>query len=391
MVESIVNKYFLKEYHLVQVQNLDLNPLYHLVKVNKTKGSLKIVYQEYNLSFDSLKDKLNKNIPLIIAFTGRKVINKTVVKQTNFLDKVLFNKDPDEFYIFETFEKENVLISLARKEDVDGVLDLFKKQGISVIDFSVGPFILENIKSFNPKLNKIISSNFNYNFTSKEFSTFDPNDDSVTFINIGDEKIDTRGLIALSGFINYLNRENTYSNFDTYLKTLSQDFSYKKATTTLGTSFIIMLFLLLITSFFVSNIYAEKSREIQEELTINNQMKDEILKLKNDVQYKQNVITGSNIGAYGSVSFFLSQIANELAPDIIFNELNVYPVHGQISQNDKINIVPNKITITGTTSSNMSINQWILKLESLDWINKAEMDSYAFVKNKYVFTISLTL
>src|SRR5690606_38375730 len=133
MVESIVNKYFLKEYHLVQVQNLDLNPLYHLVKVNKTKGSLKIVYQEYNLSFDSLKDKLNKNIPLIIAFTGRKVINKTVVKQTNFLDKVLFNKDPDEFYIFETFEKENVLISLARKEDVDGVLDLFKKQGISVI------------------------------------------------------------------------------------------------------------------------------------------------------------------------------------------------------------------------------------------------------------------
>src|SRR5690606_31200358 len=117
MVESIVNKYFLKEYHLVQVQNLDSNPLYHLVKVNKTRGSVKIVLQEYNLSFDFLTGKLNKSIPVILAFTGRKVINKTVVKQTNYLDKVLFNKDPDEFYIFESFEKENVLISLARKED----------------------------------------------------------------------------------------------------------------------------------------------------------------------------------------------------------------------------------------------------------------------------------
>src|SRR5690606_35372814 len=271
---------------------------------NKTRGSVKIVLQEYNLSFDFLTGKLNKSIPVILAFTGRKVINKTVVKQTNYLDKVLFNKDPDEFYIFESFEKENVLISLARKEDVDGVLDLFKKQGISVIDYSVGPFILENIKSLNPELNEIISPNFNYNFTSKEFSSFDPNDDSFTFINIGGENMDTRGLIALSGFINYLNRKDTYSNFDSNLKTLSQDFSYKKATATLGTYFIIALFLLLITSFFVSNIYAEKSREIQEELAINNQMKDEILKLKNDVQYKRNIITGSNIGAYGSVSFF---------------------------------------------------------------------------------------
>tara|TARA_R110002072_G_scaffold287464_4_gene453155 strand:+ start:28122 stop:29297 length:1176 start_codon:yes stop_codon:yes gene_type:complete len=391
MVESIVNKYLLKEYHLVQVQTSDSDSVYHLIKVIIKKGSVKIQNQEYNLSFDDLTAKLNKNTPLILSFAGRKVINKTVVKQSNYLDKILFNKDPEDFFIFELFENENVLISLVRKEVVDEVLGLFKKQELSVIDLSVGPFILENIKSFTPGLQEIKSPNFNYDFTSKAFSFFDPNDDRLIFINIGGETMDTRGLIAFSGFINYLNRENTYSNFDSFLITLAQDFSYKKATTTVSTYFIITLFLLLVASYLTNNIYAEKSREIQKELVINEQVKEQILKLENDVQYKQNVISGSNIGSYGSVTFFLSQIASELGPDIIFNELNVYPVQGQISQNDKINIFPNRITISGATSSNISFNQWILKLESLEWVEKAEMNSYAFVKNEYVFTISLTL
>jgi len=76
---------------------------------------------------------------------------------------------------------------------------------------------------------------------------------------------------------------------------------------------------------------------------------------------------------------------------MLLEEVNIFPVTGNISSDEKINILPNKIVIKGISSSKHSVNDWVKVLDSFLWVKKTEVFSYTFSNNEYLFSLNLFL
>lgn len=377
----------IREFYSVHYHNDGNITEYNLLKIKKKKNSLQLTEQQTILTFDELLVKLKKNIPVIFSMTGKKVISKPVKTQENYLDKLLFNNNPEDFYIYEMYDDDNVLLSITRREDMDFHINEFLKRDLSVIFFSLGSFVLESLKALIPGVETIHAGYFEYDFETKTEKTNPIIVDELIIIE--DEKIANKSLMAFSNFICYLNRESSSLNYSSYLKKLWQDFTYKKAFKFVGMSCLILFFLLLTASYMLQSFYTGKNSYIQEEIYLNSNLSDRIRKMENDIIYKENIVASSGIESKHFISFYLTEIANSVPSEINLTEVEVYPVEAQMREREKIRISSNLITVSGVAHSRAVTNQWILELEKLSWTDKIELLSYSFTKNEYHFLINI--
>lgn len=390
MVSSFVNKYLIKEYyaihaHFYNEQRIDFN----IIHLYKRKSKIKILNQYNYNDLKKVVNQLNNSIPVILSITGNSVINKVVPNQVNYIDTVLFNKNPDDFYIYEYILEESVLLSVTRKEVVDELLLSFKENSIDIIDFTIGPFILQKCKPLLPETNNILTSLFNFKYNPLTVESVNENSESELIdFAFGEEVVKNSQIVAFSGFLNYLDN-NKVTNFEDITETLKENVIYKKAFSIAGVATLILFLLLLSISYFITSFYGSKSANIQQELTVKNEMLNRIEILKKDRDYKQSVIDNSSFGSKEYLSFYLLQISSSVPENMILKELTIFPIKGQIAKEDKITILPDRIVISGVTKSKNSVNDWVNELETLSWVNKIDITSYVFIKKEYQFSLNI--
>jgi len=391
MLTSFSDKYLNKTYYAVHVNLDDGGALFNVNYVVRKKTAIS-VREQWNISgFEVLVETLKKGIPVILSFTGKKIINKKVGKQQNYLDTILFNKSPDDFYIFEQALDNELLVSLARKDIIDAYIERFEQQKFSVIDFSIGPFILECLSPFLKETESINSNGISYLFGG-EYSVIDSTlKDTPTNYLIGDEKINGQNIISFAGLLSFLGNNSATTNFETLVASKKQDFAYRKLFNVLGASVLLLFLFLLTFSYFMQSYYVGKSANIQQELSMKNQQLNQIEILRRDRDYKQSIIENSSLGSKDFLSFYLFEITGKVPHSILLEEINIFPYEGSVKPREKIKITPRKISITGSSTSPSSVNDWVDLLNSFNWIEKTELTSYNFVKNQYVFTLNLFL
>lgn len=389
MLLSFVNTYLIKNYYAIHVHIKQEETVFQVIHIHKDKNNIKIIEQDFTNNFSLLVKKLKKNIPIVLSFTGKKIINKIVPNKANYLETVLFNKNPNDFYMYEQIKEENVLISVVRKEEIDGFLQKFKEHNLDVIHFNIGVFVLEYCKALLPNQNEIRTNQFSYNFSTPSFENLPDNKDiKLNDFLIGDEKIKNQFIIAFSSFLEFLQDEES-TNYRQITQSSHEEFLYKKAFTTFGIFTLIFFLSLLTISFLTLNVYASKSANIQQELTFKNQELNQIENLKKDIDYKQSIINNSSLGSNEFLSLYLSEISQSVPSNMLLKEITIFPMDGKITRDEKIKISPNTIEIKGITSSKNSVNDWLKDLEKLPWIKKTEVTTYVYNNNEYEFFLNL--
>lgn len=392
MVQAFANKYLIKEFYSIHIHISEKETAYHVLKLKKNKLKITILEQESIYGSDQLFKKLQKDVPVILAFSGKKIISKIMAIEANYIDKILFNKDPEGYYIFEYNKPANTLVSLIRKNDLDTYINAFFQKDYPVLDFSIGPFVLENISPLLEEPKKIRTAEFEYDLTNTLLSINDLAESSqIQDVQIGEENICSTHILGFAAFLGFLNPNGTVKNYQDNLAKYTESFSFKRAFTVLGKAILVLFLILLSTSYVLKGVYNQKSSEIQQETMLNAQVLNQIAILKKDKEYKTNIIANSSLGSKYALSFYIAKIAEGLPEAILLERLEVFPAKKPINPNEKIRIEPNIIEMEGITQSNSSVTQWVELLNSYDWIKKVEVLSYAFMKNEYVFKLNLYL
>lgn len=392
MVQAFANKYLIKEFYSIHVHISENETVYHVLKLKKNKSKITILEQESIYGIDEVFKKVQKDVPVILAFTGKKIISKIMAFEANYIDKILFNKDPEGYYILEYNKPTKVLASLVRKDDLDNYINTFLQKGYTILDFSIGPFILESLAPLLIEPKKIRTTEFEYDLTNTLLSIKDHTEsDEIQEIQVGEDIIYNTHILGFAGFLSFLNPQGIEKNYQTDIEAYAESFTFKRAFTVLGKIILVVFLLLLSASYIVKSIYSQKSSEIQQEAMLNAQVLNQIATLKKDSEYKTSIIANSSLGSKHVLSFYIAKIAGDLPDAILLEKLEIFPAKRPINSNEKIHIEPNVIEIEGITSSNSSVTQWVESLNKYDWIKKVEVSSYAFVKNEYIFKLNLYL
>ncbi|QQX76509.1 MULTISPECIES: PilN domain-containing protein [Aequorivita] len=390
MVRELVYKYFVKEFYSLEINFGDREAEYRILYLKRQASKLNIIEQTIE-NEEGVFKKLKKDLPLILAFSGKRIINKVVPNETNYLQKILFNKDPDSYYIQEYTKKGNMLLSVARKKDIDEYLDKFKNHNFNILDFSLGPFVLESLTHLFSETKIFSTEDFKYDPLKSELITeADPLVENENH-NIGGDTILNTHILAFATFLCYVHPEGFSKNFQDYIDKQSESYSYRIAFGVTAKSVIVLFLILLSISYAVRSHYIGKSTEIQQESLMNSQVLNEIATLTKDRDYKKNIISNSSLGSTDFLSFYISQITLDLPEDILLKRLEVFPSKTSSNPNEKIQIKPNTIIIDGITPSNLSVNEWVNLLDEYKWIQKVELLSYSLEKEEYVFKLNITL
>ncbi|MAO08228.1 MAG: hypothetical protein CL596_05910 [Alteromonas sp.] len=390
MMVSFLNKVLIKKVVGVHIHTTDAEESFAAITLKLYKNKVEIADESRFETISQLLKSLKKSTPLFISVTGSKIINKVVDdNETHYLDSILFGKSPDDFYISEYVEDSIRMISLTRKALLNDYINKFQESGHSILGFFVGPFSLEKIKpliGFNGSL----STPYGVYRFGKGLHSEAPLK-MVEKTHIGEDVIGTESIFAFSGLINHLNPENIQSNFEHLNASNKEETVYKKAFNFFGAILLVGFLILLTTSYFLQSFYANKSAEIQYEVTLKNQEMGQIAILKQDLNYKKNIIENSSLGSDAFLSQYIFEITKTVPEEILLTRLDIFPIQKSIRPKEKILITPNSILIEGHSNEAFVVNQWISEIDGLEWVKKTELTSYSHVKSEYQFTLLVQL
>lgn len=392
MIEKFIHTHIVKNFNSVQVHLQDDSENFYCIQLTKDKKGVEVVNQFYAINFDDLISQINKKTPLILNFTGKKIITNTISSKVDYKEKLLFNKDPNSFYINKIEKSDQVLISIARKNEIDDCLQKFTKAGYDVIDFSIGAIIFENLRSLVPSKESIVTDLYNYNFISNTVEVSNQeNEAELHDLSVASEVIKNSHILAFSGFLAYLNPSLASKNFEEILHTRKESFIYKKAFNFTGLIFGTLLLSLLISSFILQKIYANKNLDIQYELTTHNNIQNSIEKLKKDKIYKENILRNTSFGSGNNISDYLSQMLKSVPEDIILEELEVFPIIEELQEGKNAAFSSKSIIVKGVTPTQFSVNDWMKTLNKLQWIKKTEVKNYELKKDNVQFILQINI
>jgi|GEM_PF-2502982 len=390
MVGKFIHKHLIKNFNSIQIHLQDDSEKFYCIQLLKDKKGVEVVNQFCASNFDELINLINKKTPIILNFTGRKIITNTISSNVDYKEKLLFNKDPDSFYINKIEKSDQLLISIARKNEIDECLEKLTKTGYDVIDFSIGAIIFENLRNLVPSNEFIITELYSYNFILNTVEVSNSEKEvELLDLYVASEVIKNSHILAFSCFLTYLNPNLTSKNFGEILQARKESFVYKKAFNFIGLIFGITLLTLLISSFVLQKIYTKKNLDIHYELANHNNMQNTIEKLKKDKLYKENILQNTSFGSGNYISDYLSQMLEFVPEDIILEELEVFPIIEELQEGKNAFFKSKSIVVKGVTPTQFSVNDWVKILNQLQWIKKTEVKNYELKKDNVQFILQI--
>ncbi|SHI73728.1 hypothetical protein SAMN04488096_10447 [Mesonia phycicola] len=390
MLTKIFSKYLLRNYYVLHIHiNSDVE-VYSVITVKKSQSQLTIIDENIYNNLNTLKENINKNYPIIFMLTGTKVLSKKIEHSPNYLQTILFNKNPDDFYIFELSQDKHFLVSVVRQNVLNKCIEKLGKFGDSIIEIILGPYSLSVYNEYLYNKSIIKTPYFNYNLNTTEITSYEENTPSNDKFQIDGEIISLNSILPFAGIIQHFNPAFTV-NYKDITDKYFLEFLYNKAFKIVGFAAIVIAFTTLLLSYILTSHFNSKSLEYQDYVYQKNNISKQIHDLNSDILYKEEIIKNSSLGSEKFISFYISEIVQTVPENIILDELEVFPIIDRIENNEIIQIDSNLIIAEGSSNSKQGVNEWIEKLSRLNWLKKTEIQQYLYINENYIFSIKLYL
>ncbi|WP_378175220.1 PilN domain-containing protein [Aquimarina sp. SS2-1] len=392
MIQKLLNNILLgNKIQSVQI-HLDTDQKeFSLVEIQKKKNSITIIDRYSTSSFEDLVTRLSKNKPVILSITGQGILSKKVKNDTGYQSKILFNADPDDFYWQEYRQDGEIYASVARKEIVDTEIELFDKAQITIVDFSIGPFVITSVRPLMEE--KVLQTkNTSLYFEGASLVDFKKREeqDSIEYV-IGDENLSNEDILCFANVLHYLYPNEAMSSETDTMLSRREEFTYKKAFNIVGICTLSFFLVSLLISYLLLGHYQEAHHKIQVELREQNVAYSKLVSLEKDKENKQAILKQSGLSDSNFLSFYIAEITKEVPTEINLKVLDIFPTTAKIKAEQRINFSNNVIDLEGTASSNESFTSWIQKLKAQPWINNLEIIDFQRENRTNSFKIRLIL
>lgn len=270
-------------------------------------------------------------------------------------------------------------------------MNKFESQGLSIVDFAIGPLVACSIKPLLPQDSAIDAGGFTLNFLNDGLLGVRKNSGSQTQKSylIGEEELPKDYVLPFAAVVNYIYPNKEVIRGEDFLEKKQEEFRYKKAFNVLGLVSMLCFFVFLLTSYLLLEYYQKKYMELQVEIGEQNVAYNKLIALENDKKNKEAILNESGLIDSNFLSFYAFEITRKIPKDIILTDLHIFPPTNRIKPKERVVFQNALIQIKGNALSNNSFTEWIKELKQLEWIENLEIVDFTKNGNINFFELEL--
>jgi hypothetical protein len=373
--------------------NNDIFNVLHLV--NKNNSLKKITSNSYNSIEESIAN-ISKEQQVFIIINNEKVLSKKIdgVHELNKVVSIAFpNIKISDFAIEVLPQETHSFVSICRNSDVEKILDVYKKNNINVVGYSLGNTIITNITSYFSQ-DVIHTSNALINSGRGiilDITKSDIHNNELYDVNGLD--ISSSEMVNLSGILSYYsNSHTTEVNFIEKTDKLKDDFKQVKIFSNALKFGLGLVFIGLLVNFLFFSYYSDLISSLSNEQQVNERSKESLMNLTSEVKRKKNLVSDLTSSTNSKVSYYLDEIGNSIPTTILLTDIIFQPIQKNVKKDKEIEVFSNRIKISGISTNSINFLDWISLLEKKEWIDKISYPEYGVgTKSKTVFEINIKL
>ncbi len=362
--------------------------MYNYATIKKEKGKVELVQSALSIDgSDELFKHLDKKHPVILSCKGRGIAHKKISASSDqtyesLLNVVLPNSNVVDFYVqtFDTADNQKI-VSVARKEPINELLDSFNKSGYNVIGCHLGPI---SIQSVIPLLFSQEQNSGELFFAGNEIlvregllTTFSskPSDSTSKTISVGALQVPEQLLVAFSSALSYLNPEvELESNFDRTHENLDEfknELKFKKT----GVVVLAVAFTLLLLNFIAFSYYSDQVNEKTTRIAASSTELGLIDTMQSQIQEKTLFLSKSGLSEPSRTSYYADNIAKDVPAEIKLTSITIHPL---IKNEDelKLEFEAKRIMITGKSQHSIDVNEWNKTIRREKWLKAISILTY---------------
>ncbi|SEC56684.1 hypothetical protein SAMN04489761_3345 [Tenacibaculum sp. MAR_2009_124] len=370
---------FFKQNHELLVVNALLcsnEPIYICTQVKKIGDKIKadgesVVYKRV----EELK-KFAGDKGVVLLLNGEKVLYTSKGE--------LFKSTINLFYTTKYITKANKgFLALARKEEVEGVVESFLGNNIFLIDLYIGSF---SVGLFYKKyfVNKEFkTSYFSLFFDNEDCIEVEKNTNSLLEIEIDNEK---EAMIALSLlYDHYYPSDRLISSYENSVITENKSENVHKSEFRFyGKIALMIVFAIMSLSFGITVFFSIQNEEIESKLNYLIQEESLLNKLSKERSKKEEILRISGVLNSDGISYWTNTIVKNIPESILLSELEVFPLEQKIKENKKVDIDGTLIIVRGISFDENRFNNWVKMLTLKEEIFKINIINYSQKKEQEV-------
>lgn len=363
---------------------------YSYLQLSNKKSQLHVVDSETNISFEALKNVLQKKYPVLLSFSGKGVLNKQINKTPNYRSKVLLNVNADDFLFYEYQESKNIFISVIRESQLESQLQLFSEANYLIIDYSIGGFVAGLLKPF-VSCSEIVSNDLVLHFSELELIDFQASEINES-VYLGEQKLTNISAPLFATALNYYYPSDQIVYEEGFLSKNKEEKKFKQYFEVFGAIILGGFFVALLASYFLLNHYNNQQIEMNSSLSIIKDSFSEIKKLEKDRDDKQAILNESGVFTNHFLSYYVNELTVGIPSTISLSGFSIFPPTKKIKKAEKVLFKTNIIIIKGVSSSNMNFNNWYKALKKIKWISETDIINYTTnKKGNYSFEIKILI
>jgi Tfp pilus assembly protein PilN len=370
-------------------------PVFRMMHLQRNGNQVKTAstLHEFDVLDDLLKE-LKTGVPVILVFSGKGVLHRTVAKQDGlnegrYLSLVLPNANADEFVVQHvSLGSDQVVVSLLRRE----IVAEWMEKIAGVVSLSIGPFGFASLGLIHDET--VETGGLRLHFSQQACLGWEISELPHTEkIRVGEESISGLALPVFGAAFGYF----LGADFAAYavhpdLEKAQVDFRQQRIFRLGGLSLLAVSLFILLINYFAFSHYWEKKSVIEQQLSIQGDALKRVQLLEKQTTQRRVFLERSGLLENAHPAWLADQLALKLPNSIRLTRMNVLP-RQRATDADTIAFQPHHIAVNGTTEQSTDLNEWIRLLNSMPWISRATLITYNRLKGETSgeFSVSIDL
>lgn len=390
---------------VVDVEISSINKYFYSLTI-LSRGTKEINFYSPVMESADINEIINlipREAPIGLVINGKGILYKslTIPNEVNdkyILKQIMPDTNTDEFYlqkyITETNENNSkAIISLARKENIDTIVETFSNIGF-VVGLSIGPFILNNIIPLLPPTNHITYKNLIIKILDNNISEYDHQEEKQSYtIKLNEQDTNTSFLPSIAlGLTFFTDKVFRFAELYT-IPHQYEEYTFKQKGIKIIKYSLLSIFTLLLISYLLFDTFYSKADALRTEMAQKEQICSELETLRNSYNSKSRFLKESGLLKQTKISFHLDKIAETIPSTIVIDEIDVNPLQKNIGQTKTMKFEKDVIIINGSSKDSYIFNQWVKKLKAITSFIDVTIRQYEYKEkeNKAYFSIKINI
>ena len=365
---------------------------YHFCELEKIKSTIHIQKITTSKDFDTIRPMLKSDFPLSVIVNGRGVISKSHEDFAASNAQQLFPGVNLQDFYFDTcaFQEENVGY-LIRKKTIDDILIFLTQAKLPVIGLSFGLSLVTKVTAL--LASEIKQAKVQIHGRVIETGVGDKFTDTVVQnkVIIGEDEIPFTGFPSYCAAISYfLEVSADIDNAD--LKKKRHDFIADKKLSRYALAYLGIILLLLFLGTAVNLYYSSSYQELSSSTRAQTKSADRDSLIAQITRRKEFLVQDGWTGS-SRASFYADRLASGVSQGIKLTSIQIAPEKRVKDDVDKVTFEDKLIRVTGISSNELSLKNWLEELKRADWLQHADVEKYEWdgKKQEGGFEVSIIL